>query len=80
MTMILPPYKIDPNMGEFLIDPITDKLIPYEPDDPGLDEIQQTWFFKVLVDVCQTLVAKKIVSQNRDTMDTRKNSFVHSKK
>jgi len=28
-------------------------------------------FFKVLVDVCQTPVAKKIVNQNRDTMDTR---------
>jgi len=72
MAMILPPYKIYPNTGEFVTDPITDKLIPYKPDDPGLDEIQQTWFFKVLVDVCQSPVAKKIVNQNRDTMDTRK--------
>jgi len=72
VAMILPPYEIDPNMGEFVTDPITDKLIPYEPDDPRLDEIQRTWFFKVPVDVCQTLVAKKIMNQNRDTMDTRK--------
>jgi len=40
MTMILPPYETDPNMGEFVIDPVTDKMIPYEPDDPGLDETQ----------------------------------------
>jgi len=72
MAMILPPYKTDPNTGEFMIDPITDKMIPYEPDDPGLDEIQRTWFFKVLVNVCQMPAAKKIVNQNCDTMDTRK--------
>jgi len=72
MAMILPLHKIDPNTGEFVIDPITDKLIPCKPDNPGLDGIQRTWFFKVLVDVCQTPVVKKIVNQNRDTMDARK--------
>jgi len=45
-------------------------LIPYEPDDQGLDKLQRTWFFKVLTDICQTPVAKKIVNQNRNTMDT----------
>ena len=69
-TMIDPPYKIDPDTNEFILDALGE-LIPYEPEDPGLDEIQRTWFFKVLVDVCQTPVAKKIVNQNRDSMDTR---------
>jgi len=72
MTMILPPFETDPDTGEFVIDPITDEMIPYEPDDHGLDEIQRTWFFKVLVDICQTPVAKKIMNQNCKTMDTRK--------
>jgi len=69
-TMILPPFETDPDTGEFAIDR-HGKLIPYEPDDQGLDKLRRTWFFKVLVDVCQTQVAKKIVNQNRDTMDTR---------
>jgi len=71
LTMILPPFETDPNTGEFVIDPANGKLIPYEPDDQGLDKLQCTWFFKVLTDICQTPVAKKIVNQNRDTMDTR---------
>ena len=71
LTMIIPPFEINPNTGELVIDPANGKLIPYEPDDQGLDELQCTWFFKVLVDVCQTPVAKKIVNQNRNTMDTR---------
>jgi len=69
--MIIPPYEIDPNTGEFVIDPANGELIPYEPDDQGFDKLRRTWFLKVLVDVCQTPVAKKIVNQNRDTMDTR---------
>ena len=72
MIMILNPFETDPDTGEFVIDPITGKMIPCEPDDHGLDEMQQTWFFKVIVDICQTPVAKKIVNQNRETMDTRK--------
>jgi len=68
--MILPPFEVDPNMNEFVID-LNGEYIPYEPEDPGLDEIKRTWFFKVLVDVCQTPVAKKIVNQNHDSMDTR---------
>jgi len=72
LPMILPPFEVDPNTNEFVIDPLSGKKIPYEPDDQGLDEIQRMWFFKVLVDVCQTPVAKKIVNQSRDTMDTRK--------
>jgi len=72
LSMILPPFEINPNTNEFVIDPLSGKNIPYEPKDPGLDEIKRTWFFKVLVDVCQTPVAKKIVNQNRDSMDTRK--------
>jgi len=72
LTMILPPFETDPDTGEFVIDPITDEMIPCKPDDQGLDKIQQTWFFKVLVDICQTPVAKKIVNQNRETMDARK--------
>jgi len=71
LTMIVPPFETDPNTGEFVIDPANGELIPYEPDDQGLDELRRTWFFKVLVDVCQTPVAKWIVNQNRDTMDTR---------
>jgi len=71
LTMIVPPFETDPNTGEFVIDPANGELIPYEPDDQGLDELQRTWFFKVLVDVCQTSVAKKIVNQKRDTVDTR---------
>jgi len=72
MTMILPPFEIDPGMGEFVIDPITDEMIAYKPDDQALDEIQRTWFFKVRVDICQTSVAMKIVNQNCETMDARK--------
>jgi len=55
-----------------VIDPLSGEKIPYEPKDQGLDEIQRTWFFKVLVDVCQTPVTKKIVNQHCDSMDTRK--------
>jgi len=65
-TMIIPPFAT-----EFVNDPVTGTLIPYIPDDPGLDEMQRTWFFKVLVDICQTPVGKKIVNQNRESMDTR---------
>jgi len=54
-----------------VIDPANGELIPYEPEDQGLDKLQHTWFFKVLVDVCQTPVTKKIINQNRDTMDAR---------
>jgi len=72
LAMILPPFEVDPNTDEFVIDPLSGKKIPYEPDNQGLDKIQRTRFFKVLVNVCQTPVAKKIVNQNRDTMDTRK--------
>jgi len=72
MTMILPPFKTDPDTGEFVIDPIADEMIPCKPDDQVLDKIQRTWFFKVLVDICQTPVVKKIVIQNCETMDTRK--------
>jgi len=72
LAMILPPFEVDPNTNEFVIDPLSGEKIPHEPDDQGLDEIQRTRFFKVLVDVCQTPATKKIVNQNRDTMDTRK--------
>jgi len=72
LAMILPPFEVDPNTDEFVMDPLSGEKILYEPEDQGLDKIQQTWFFKVLVDVCQTPVAKMIVNQNRDTMDTRK--------
>jgi len=72
LAMILPAFEVDPNTNEFVIDPLSGEKILYEPDNQGLDEIQRTWFFKALVDVCQTPVAKKIVNQNRDTMDTRK--------
>jgi len=41
MAMILPPYKTDPNTGEFVIDPITGKMIPYKPDDPGLTKYKE---------------------------------------
>jgi len=37
-----------------VLDPHGDK-ITYKPEDPRLDEMQWTWFFEVLVDVCQTL-------------------------
>jgi len=40
VAMILPLHEIDPNTGEFMTDPITDELIPHEPEDPGLDKIQ----------------------------------------
>jgi len=70
LSMILPLFEVDPNTNEFVIDP-NGEYIPCEPEDPGLDEIKRTWFFKVLVDVCQTPVAKKIVNQNHDFMDTR---------
>jgi len=69
---ILPPFEVDPDMDEFVINPLSGKKIPYKPEDQGLGEIQRTWFFKALVDVCQTPVAKKIVNQNRNTVDTRK--------
>jgi len=72
LPMILPPFEINPNTNEFVIDPLSGERIPYEPEDQGLDKIQRTWFLKVLVDVCQTPVAKKIVNQNRDSMDTHK--------
>jgi len=68
--MILPPFEVDPNTNEFVID-LNGEYIPYEPEDPGLEEIKRTWFFKALVNVCQTPVAKKIVNQNCDYMDTR---------
>ena len=71
LTMILPPFLTDPNTGEFVLHPITGEMIPYKPDDPGLDKIQRTWFFKVIVDICQTLVGKKIVNQNCKLMDMR---------
>jgi len=70
-TMILLPFETNPDTGEFVIDPANGELILCEPDDQGLDELRRTWFFKVLVNVCQTPVTKKIVNQNRDTMDTR---------
>jgi len=70
LTMIIPPFETDPDTGEFVPDPVTGQLIPYIPDDPGLNEMQQTLFFKVLVNICQTLVGKKIVNQNRESMDT----------
>jgi len=54
-----------------VIDPANGELIPHEPDDQGLDKLQHTWFFKVLTDICQTPVAKKIVNQNRDTINAR---------
>jgi len=72
LTIILPPFVTDPYTGEFILDPITGEMIPCEPDDPGLDKMQRTWFFKVLVDICQTPVGKKIVNQNCESMDTHK--------
>jgi len=42
MIMILNPFETDPDTGEFVIDPITGKMIPCKPDDHGLDEMQQT--------------------------------------
>jgi len=33
--------------------------------------MQWSWFHKVLCDICETAVAKKIVSQNRDSKDAR---------
>jgi len=71
LTMIIPPFATDPDTGEFMHDPVTSTLIPCTPDDPGLDEIQRTWFCKALVDICQTPVGKKIVNQNCESMDTR---------
>jgi len=71
LTMIMPPFETDPDTGEFVPDPVTGQLIPYMPDDPGLDEMQRTWFFKVLVDICKTSAKRKIVNQNRESMDTR---------
>jgi len=65
-----PPFQVDPNTNEFVIDPATGERIPYEPEDPGLDEAKRTWFYKVLVDVCQTPVGKKIVNAHRETLDT----------
>jgi len=46
LTMILPQFLTDPDTGEFILDPITGETIPYEPDDPGLDKMQRTWFLK----------------------------------
>jgi len=71
LSMIKPPFATDPDTGEFVHDPVTGTLILYIPDDPGLDEMQRTWFFKVLVDICQTPVGKKIANQNHESMDTR---------
>jgi len=71
LTMILPPFVTDPDAGEFVLDPITGEKVPCVPDDHELDEMQRTWFFKALVDICQTPVAKKIVSQNCESMDAR---------
>jgi len=71
LTMILPPFLTDPDTGEFTLEPANGEMIPCEPDDPGLDKIQRTWFFKVLVNICQTPVGKKIVNQNCKNMDTR---------
>jgi len=36
LAMILPPFEVDPNMDEFVIDPLSGEKIPYEPDDQGL--------------------------------------------
>jgi len=66
LAMILPPFVTDPDTGEFVLDPITCEKIPYQPD-----EIQRVWFFKVLVDICQMPVGKKIVNQNCELMDIR---------
>jgi len=33
LAMILPPFVIDPDAGEFVLDPITGEKIPYEPED-----------------------------------------------
>jgi len=70
VQMIAPPFLTDPVTGEVVLDPHGDK-IQYEPEDLGLDEMQRTSFFKVLVDVCQTPVAKKIVNSYRNSVDTR---------
>jgi len=32
------PFQVDPNTNEFVIDPATGENMPYEPEDPGLDE------------------------------------------
>ena len=50
---IVPSFTIDPNAGEFAVDPIAGKKIPYEAEDYGLDEIQRVWFYKVIGDICQ---------------------------
>jgi len=40
LTMIIPPFETDPDTGEFVPDPANGQLIPYAPDDPGLNEMQ----------------------------------------
>jgi len=40
LSMILPPFEINPNTNEFVIDPLSGENIPYEPEDPGLDKIK----------------------------------------
>ena len=47
------------------------KKIPYVPQDLGLDEVKRLWLYKVIVDVCQTPVSKRIVNAHRDSKDTR---------
>jgi len=59
--MIAEPFTIDPITVDFTIDPIAGDRIPYEAEDYGLDEMQRVCFYKVLGNVCQTPVAKKIV-------------------
>jgi len=37
LSMILPPFEVDPNTNDFVIDPLSGEYVPYEPEDPGLD-------------------------------------------
>jgi len=69
--MIAPLFVIDPNTGEYVVDPITGQKIPHEPEDYGLYEMQRVWFVKVRGNVCQSPLAKKIANHNRDLQDTR---------
>jgi len=69
VQMIASPFLLDPVTGNPVLDPRGEKT-PHEAEDPGLDEMQRTWFFKALVDVCQTPVGKKIVNSYRGTLDT----------
>jgi len=70
VQMIAAPFLLDPVTGEPVLDAHGEKIL-YEPEDPGLDEMQRTWFFKVLVDALQTPVGKKIVNSHRGSLDTR---------